>query len=389
MIHRGRKEGRYIKDIAQELGVHPRTIRRALDRNAPGKTGRPSGKSKLDPYKAWIDQRLGEGVWNAKVLYQEIRDRGYTGEITLVRLYIKPKRTMRPVSRRTVRFETEPGQQLQSDWGEIWTQMGGARTKIYFSVNTLGYSRRFHVWGTESLDAEHTYEGIIRAFEWLGGGTREVLIDNQKTAVITHRMGEPAIFHPRFLDLAAHYGFDSKACQPYRARTKGKDERMVGYVKANFFVRYQSFETFEHLNGLLERWLLEEADKRLHGTVREVVADRFVREAPELLPLPSLRFDTSYRETRRVAWDGYIDVRGNRYSVPTDLCGQTVAVRIRLDGIFCVYDATDTLRAEHRLRPFQHGGWVTVSEHQSDLWKETFQVVPRDLSVYEEVASCN
>lgn len=90
-----------------------------------------------------------------------------------------------------------------------------------------------------------------------------------------------------------------------------------------------------------------------------------------------------------MAWDGYIEVRGNRYSVPADLCGQTVVVRIGLDDTFRVYDAAETLKTEHRIRPFDQGGWVTVAEHQNDLWKESFQVVPRDLSVYEEVASCN
>ena len=389
MITQGKTNGKYLKDIAEDLGVHPRTVRRALDRGGPGKVGRPSGTSKLDPYKSWIDRRLGEGVWNAVVLYREVKERGYEGEITLVREYIRPKRVLRPSSRRTVRFETEPGKQLQDDWGEIWTRIAGVVTRVFFSVNTLGHSRRFHFWGTDSLDAEHTYEGMIRSFEWFGGSTGEVLVDNQKTAVLTHRTGEPPVFHPRFLDLASHYGFEPKACRPYRARTKGKDERMVGYVKANFFVRYPSFESLDHLNRLAEAWLLEEADQRLHGTVREIVADRFLREAPALQPLPSVRFDTSYRETRRVAWDGYVDVRGNRYSVPADLCGQTVVVRIGLDERFRVYDAADALRAEHRIRPFAQGGWVTVSEHQSDLWKASFQVETRNLSVYEEVATCS
>ena len=90
-----------------------------------------------------------------------------------------------------------------------------------------------------------------------------------------------------------------------------------------------------------------------------------------------------------MAWDGYVDVRGNRYSVPADLCGQTVVVRIGLDERFRVYDAADALRAEHRIRPFAQGGWVTVSEHQSDLWKASFQVETRNLSVYEEVATCS
>ena len=67
----------------------------------------------------------------------------------------------------------------------------------------------------------------------------------------------------------------------------------------------------------------------MQGTVKEVVAERFVREAPALQPLPTVRYDTAYHERRQVAWDGYIDVRGNRYSVPSPLVGQTVAVQYR------------------------------------------------------------
>lgn len=57
---------------------------------------------------------------------------------------------------------------------------------------------------------------------------------------------------------------------------------MVRYIKENFFVRYREFENLTHLNQLAEQWLREEADRRLHGTVKEVVAARFVREWPHL-----------------------------------------------------------------------------------------------------------
>lgn len=121
-------------------------------------------------------------------------------------------------------------------------------------------------------------------------------------------------------------GITPRACRPYRARTKGKDERMVGCIKGNFFVRYRSFESWAHLNQLAEKWLAEEADPRLQGTVKEVDVERFERERPALKPLSKGRYDTSYYEWRRVAWDGYIDVRDNRFSVPAELVGQHVAV---------------------------------------------------------------
>jgi len=159
----------------------------------------------------------------------------------------------------------------------------------------------------------------------------------------------------------------------------------VGYIKHHFFVRYRSFESFAHMNQLAEQWLKEEADPRFHGTVKEVVAERFSREAPHLKPLPRERYDTSYRETRCVAWDAYIDVRGNRYAVPDSLVGQKVAVRISLDDEIRVY-AGEQLVAKHRIRPVS-SGWAKVPEFHETLWRETLRVEQRDLSVYEEVGS--
>jgi len=223
----------------------------------------------------------------------------------------------------------------------------------------------------------------VRSFEYLAGVTEEVLVDNQKTAVLEHRAGAAPQFTPRFLDLADYYGFVPHACQPYRARTKGKDERVVGYIKQHFFVRYRSFESWEHLNQLAEQWLREEADERVHGTVKEVVRVRFEREAPALQPLPAVRYDTSYLEHRRVGWDAYLNVRGNRYSVPDHLAGQMVMVRIGLDGRLRVY-ANDRLVAQHRLQSSAEG-WVTVPDHHQQLWADTLKVHHRSLQAYEAV----
>ena len=387
-----KKQGAFIKDIAAELGVHPKTVSRAIARGSAPQPQRRKRGSKLDPYKPKIDKLLSENVWNAMVILREIQAEGYAGEETLLRRYIAPKRTLKP-SRATVRFETKPGEQLQSDWGEVVVSIAGETTKVYFIVNTLGYSRRFHFWCSDSLDAEHTYEGIILSLEYFGGVTEEVLVDNQKATVLrASNQGKP-VFNQRFLDLADQYGFTARACRPYRARTKGKDERMVGYIKHNFFVRYRAFESWAHLNQLAERWLAEEADQRFHGTVKEVVAERFEREKPALGPLPLRRYDTSYHEMRQVDWDAYINVRGNRYSVPATLIGQSVSIRIGLDDHLKVYDPQDPDPdklpvATHQLRSVQEG-WVTVRQHHQVLWEEILKVEQRPLQAYEEVSRWN
>jgi transposase len=381
------KRGVYVCDIAEQLGVHRKTVSRAVKRGGPPGPRRGGRRgSLLDPHRATIDGLLAEGVWNAVVIWRELQARGYGGGVSIIRDYLQPKRPLRP-GRATVRFETEPGRQLQTDWAVQPTVIAGQPVTVHFAVSTLGYSRRFHFWGTDAEDAEHTYEAVVRAFEWFGGVPAEVLVDNQKAAVIAHRRGGDVQFHPRFLDLAGHYGFRPRACRPARAQTKGKDERNVGYIKQHFFVRYRAFESWAHLNQLAEQWLREEADPRVHGTVHEVVAARFAREAPMLQPLPSRRYDTAYWEARQVGWDAYVEIRGNRYSVPGPLAGQPVRVRITLDGAVAIY-AGEQCVAQHLLQPAAQG-WVTVPDHHAGLWADTLAVARRPLAVYEEVATWN
>lgn len=113
------KRGQYLCDIAKQVGVHPRTVRRALARGEAPAT-RPSRRgSRLDPYRADIDRLLAEDVWNAVVIFRELQAKGYTGQLSILRDYIRPKRILR-VRRATVRFETAPGRQLQSDWAELY-----------------------------------------------------------------------------------------------------------------------------------------------------------------------------------------------------------------------------------------------------------------------------
>ena len=381
MIQELHHQGVYRGDIAKRLGVHARTVSRALKRDRPpSRTRRRERYAKLKPYMATVDKLLQAGVFNAVVIFRDIQALGYDGKIRVLRSYIEPRRALRP-SRATVRFETEPAKQLQHDWGEVIVPVAGRAQRVHVAVNILGYSRRFHVMAAPCCDAEHTYESLVRAFAWFGGVTRQVWVDNQKSAVTAHVPGAVR-FNERFKQLARHYGFVPKACRPYRPRTKGKVERAVGYVKQHFFQRYRAFESFAHLNQLLEAWLLEEADQRLHGTVREVVAERFERERPALLPLPAHRYVTSYIETRQVGWDAYVNVRGNRYSVPSAYCGQRVTVHVGLDDDLAVY-AGERCIARHRLVPAE-AGWQTVADHHVRLWAEV-TVEARSLRAYEEV----
>ncbi|WP_459609662.1 IS21 family transposase [Dickeya oryzae] len=381
MIRQMRIHGAHIIDIAHHIGCSERTVRRHLTEK-PVVTRKREPMKKLRPFMDYVDLRLREHVWNAEVIFQEIKQQGYDGCRSTLRQYVHPKRALR-ASRQTVRFETQPGQQLQHDWGEIETVVNGQRCKVNVAVNTLGYSRHFHAWATDSQDAEHTYESLVKAFACFGGSVKTVLVDNQKAAVLKHDNSGEVIFNNGFLQLAKHYGFTPRACRPRRAQTKGKVERMVKYLKENFFVRYRQFDSLAHINQLLMQWIQTEADHRPLRQFDQTPAARFIQEQPHLQALPAGDFDTSYHDIRQVAWDGYIEVRGNRYSVPENWCGRPVSIRISLDDGLRVY-GDDVLIATHRLVEKQ-AGWQTVAAHHQPLWQQTCRVAQRALSDYEEL----
>jgi hypothetical protein len=92
-------------------------------------------------------------------------------------------------------------------------------------------------------------DGHERAFRWFGGVTLTCLHDNPRTLVLG-RSEDKVLWHPLFEDFARYYGFTQRACQPYRARTKGKVESGVKYVKRNALAG-RRFCSWEELNGWL------------------------------------------------------------------------------------------------------------------------------------------
>ncbi len=125
------------------------------------------------------------------------------------------------------------------------------------------------------------------------------------------------------------------------------------------------------------------ADKRELRQFKETPEQRFALEQEHLQPLPDTDFDTSYFDIRHVSWDSYIEVGGNRYSVPEALCGQPVSIRIPLDDELRIY-SNEKLVASHRLCSAS-SGWQTVPEHHAPLWQQVSQVEHRPLSAYEEL----
>jgi transposase len=398
--------GKSVSAIARELGLDRKTVRSCLKRGAWTPYQRTAPRpSMLDAHREWLEARAPQVAYSARILYQELRmQHGYSGCYELVKVAVRPLRAASTVASVTqMRFETAPGEQAQVDWGQVSVTLGGVRVKVHVFVMTLGYSRRGYAEGYLNERMASLLSAHERAFEHFGGSCQTLLYDRMRTVVAgLIEDGSRARLNDTFSAFADHWGYTVRLCRPYRAKTKGKVESGVKYVKGNF-VPGRSFVDLDDFNAQLAAWQAEIADVRVHGTTHQRPIDRFADEARALIPYAGRRsFLQAMVRERKVAEDWLVSIEANRYSVPFGLIGKTVQVTlegeqwvIRYGGKVVAEHPVLAGRAQLSVRPehgpgalprrqrqrFAQGGPRAAAADANDAR----EVQVRDLDVYEQL----
>ena len=195
------------------------------------------------------------------------------------------------------------------------------------------------------------------SLEFLGATPGTVVIDNLKTGVLSHPLGEKALFHPRYLDFAAHYGFEPRACNVRKANEKGRVENAVAYVKKNFLAGLELPGSLAALNTAARCWMDQIANLRIHGEARKRPIDLFAEERPHLKPLPPLPADTSATRSVRVTNRCRVVLDTNRYSVPALYASARLTLKLFADRL-CIYHGANLVathpRSYERHRDFEN-----------------------------------
>lgn len=287
ILHR---QGLGIRSISRRLGISRNTVKRYLfNDKKPEYKSRPSRYSKLDPFKGYIHQRINAAhpAWiPATVLFNEIRKEGYSGSLRLLRYYVaelKPRHTPEPL----IRFETAPGKQMQVDWCVF--RRGNDALSAF--VATLGWSRYTYVEFVTNERFETLKTCHQNAFDFFQGVPEEVLYDNMKTVIQQRNAYGKGLhkFHSGLWDFAGQTGFVPRLCRPYRAKTKGKVERFIRYLRHSFYVPLESqlkqaglVLDVETANIEVRKWLRDVANVRIHQTTGESPAYRWQKELTAL-----------------------------------------------------------------------------------------------------------
>ena len=273
--------------IAQRLGVSRRVIYHWLatgqltrDVDTPVPRQYAPRPTQLAPYTGIITTRLATyPELSAVRLFEEVRAAGYPGGITQLRDFVARVRP-RPEPEPLIRFETAPGHQAQVDFAEFRLPWG----KRYALVVVLGYSRLLWLKFYPRQTLATVIAGLEEAFGYLGGVPTELLFDQMKAVIVEDQRldGGKLLENPEFLRFAAHWGFRIRACRPYRAKTKGKVERLIRYLRSNF-VYGREFIGDADLDAQRLAWLDDVANARVHRTTQCVPRVRFETEEQALL----------------------------------------------------------------------------------------------------------
>ncbi|MBW2739018.1 MAG: IS21 family transposase [Deltaproteobacteria bacterium] len=362
-IHRMANEGSSVRKIAENLQLSRKTVKKYLEDPNPKK---PVIKraNKLDSFKDEIKRLLEiDHSVSAVVIQQRIAEKGFDGEITIIRNYLrKVRNTFKKKS--FIRFESLPGQQCQIDWGHFGSiRHGNTNRKLYCMAVVECHSRLLYLEFTHSQRQEALHRCLLNAFCFFHGTPAEIVHDNMITAVI-ERDGSLIRFNESFLEFLRPFKITPKACNVRKPNEKGKIENSIKYIRNNF-IPLRSFTDLKNVQTQADHWRDHVANQRMHNTTGEKPGCRFKQDA--MRPLPELLPDCRDAAIVKVHSDFSIRFDCNNYTVPPWTIGKKVVAKGDNQTITVYYK--DKPIAVHE-RNWQRRQRIELAGHREDAEKQ-------------------
>ncbi|ETT36327.1 IS21 family transposase [Paenibacillus sp. FSL P4-0338] len=322
-IQEMKQKGMRVSQIAQLLGRDRKTISRWLESKPP--EDHPSfSMPKLAPYKDYIYQRMNDGCLNSVTLLREIRHLGYQGESTLLREYMRPLRSQFNAGSNDTRTYREvlPGEEARVDWGEMTVKLQGIKTKLHVFVMTLEYSRMVYAEFIENQKLETLLSCQLRAMEYFGGITRQVIYENLRSISSGLDSQGRVIWDRRVIQFAEHYHFTIEFLGS--GFKHGHGERGIRFLKHNFRLYDFNFMDLSEVNEKVQGWMNYIANQiQVNATAKNAMECLALEE---LQPINREFFKLTDYYSRKVSGHCLISYETNHYSVPSDFAGQEVYI---------------------------------------------------------------
>lgn len=335
----------------------PRHVLRRLKKNGfivkpHGNTGRKAEVTVMSGYTGVVDDLLKKRVTNSEVIYDRIKELGYTGGKSTLKYYIAAHIDLVPAERQTVspqgnrgrRYETDPGESYQMDWGfvNVTNRDGSGEFRVACFAMICHHCGERYIEFFPDAKQEHLFIGMIHAFIYMGI-PETVLTDNMKSVTIGRDPDGKPIWQSDYEEFMNVIGFKTKLCKVAHPFTKGKVERLVRFVKENFMAG-RVFGNVTDLNYEALKWCNDQ-NGRYHRAVDCVPHDKHLAECQKTAGTLTMTHDVMKYlcPLRKISFDGFVNYEGRRYGVPywytKKLC------RVRRDA-FTLYIYDDELTKE-------------------------------------------
>lgn len=334
-----------------------------------GRTGAKAASTVLDGHTDKLDELLRSGVTNSSVCLDRLREDGYSGGVTTVKDYIRSHKSLVPAKRRLAspqgsrgnRFQTEPGEAYQMDWGFTnvvdWL---GNEYKIACFAMVCHHCGTFYIEFFPNARQESLLIGMVHAFMVMGVPDH-VLTDNMKS-VVTRRDAEGRpVWQADYAAFMECVGFKTRLCKPRHPFTKGKVERLVQFVKGNFLAG-RAFEDITQLNAEALAWCASQSAKyrrALDLVPADAHRDRCLPACKPVVLDGEVALYLCPR--RKVSFDGFVCFEGRRFGVPYWYEGRDCRVS-REGDVLHIY--SDDLSRELAAHPVTWGRRDSFCEDQ-------------------------
>jgi transposase len=361
-----RVDGLSGREISRRTGLARDTVAKLLAASEPPKYERAPAGSKLDPFKDWICEQLqADPAIQSLRLREMAAELGYAGGKTIFDDFVREVRPRFQARRTFQRTVYRPGELVQCD---LWeprapVPVGHGQTRRGYVVTAeLCWSRLVAGTLIFSKQAPDILWGLARSLGRIGVLPEKLVWDRE--GAIHAGGGRPT---DEFASFCGQLEVGWIILDPGDAQAKGVLERSHRFMRTNFEPG-RRFANPLDFQDQFDAWC-ENANRRVHRTVRAVPVERLVEERSRMRPLPARLPDTDQRFVARVPLQPYLRVDRNDYSIDPVFAGRRVEVRVSQSEVMAVVLDTGELACRHR-RSFAGGLTVTDPAHQNELERQ-------------------
>lgn len=360
------KEKMSVSQISTELNIDKKTARKWIKSNTFERTTSIQSPNILDEHKDDIKSLLERcSDYSSVQIFQNIKEKGYEGEITTVRDFVRSIRSSNKKVYATLDFAK--GEAAQVDFGYCgYIHVGNAKRRLYVFSMVLCYSRQKYMKFIMKQNQEHFLQCHQDAFEFFGGIPQKIMVDNCKVAVLTHPKYGNYTLNPVYAEFAKYHGFEIAPCGVRKPNEKGQVEKSIDYIKRGF-LRGLEITTLDALNFAGMNWLEKIANVRLHGTTKRKPEEMLEEEKEFLINLPVNSYDCGIIENVKSNNQFRVHFEGNKYSVPAIYASSHLMMKKYPDKLLFYYN--DKLIARHE-RNYAANQDVVDDNHNKEFLKE-------------------